>query len=230
MPKRFALGAAILCSGALLVLTGRLESKGPPVPNWSVSVSLRNLVGDGIVSDGSSCSVDQYCSGEQNVRAEILVNSEGNFVFDTNDAAAQDGGRRFVLNFGAANSILDSRYPFGSGTPFQVDTFIGTLGVNLNGSDPSLTTMAFNDVVDKRMRITWVNGKLQYNLRWDGSSGRGFVSFTCISSNGSTCSEWTASPASTAKAGLYSIPTKGKATEAYYGEYAMPFSMTLVRQ
>jgi hypothetical protein len=234
MQKRSVLKAIGLCFGAFFVATVGLQGK-PPVqaPDWPLNMDLQNDPADGVRSDGASLWCQQapmlgiqYCSGQQNVRAVIqATGSPGNLLLDTNNIDSVNGPRRLHLDFGAANSILDDRYPFGT-TTFAIDTYIATLGENLNSTDPSLMTMSVNDVVKKRMRITWVNGNRQYNLRWDGSSGRGFVDFTCWL--GSPCSVWKAEPA--LPAGLYSFPTKGKPTEAYYGEYAMPFLMTLVSQ
>jgi hypothetical protein len=64
-----------------------------------------------------------YIDGVDNVRAEIV----GNFVFDTNDNARLDLGRRLVLNFRGEGVVPPSPIP-PSGA-YAVDVFIGTIGV-----------------------------------------------------------------------------------------------------
>ena len=222
MQIRSVLGAVALLVCTLLAATAGLQSKGPPPSNWPVKVSLTNSAADGVVSDGLFCSnsADHYCSGDGNVRAEMLANTQGNFVFDTNDRSRTDGGRRLVLNLGT--EVL------------HVDAFIGTIGVTGTNADGNLRTMAVGDPpLSRRTRISWVEESVQFSLRWDGFSPDSYIAFTCQEDNGLVegreCKRWTASPLGD-DARLYSVPAKGGTTETFLGTYSMPFSMTLVRQ
>jgi hypothetical protein len=98
--------------------------------------------------------------------------------------------------------------------------------------------MQLDEQRPRRTRINWVQGNLQYILAWNGPENgpppihHDFVTFTCAT-YASVCTSWTVTPGTeggTGLAGLYSIPTKGNATETYLGSYTMPFSITLTKQ
>jgi hypothetical protein len=192
-----------------------------PTNDLRLSVQLRNDSGDGVLSDAQGLYVD----GITNVRAVLLDNTAGNFIFDTNDSSNLDGGRRLRLHFHGQPS------PFATASqPFDIDTFLGTLGVNGNGTDRSLRTMHINDVLPRRMRIGWAEGNVSYSLAWNGpENGHSFVNFTCVAPTDTqaACTTWVATP--NGSAGLYSVPTKGKFVETFYGTYTMPFQMTLTQ-
>ena len=185
-------------------------------------VSLSDLTADGVLSDNGT-----YTSGQQNVRAVLLANTNGNFVFDTNDQSGIDGGRRLVLDFRGQST------PFPSAVAFPVDAFIGTLPVDVNTPNPldNLQTMRAGDTLQRRARLAWVDGSKQYSLRWDGSdNGHTFLSVSCVSETTGVkpvCKEWTVTSAG--PVGLYSIPTKGRDIETAYPDVSMPFTMTLIR-
>jgi hypothetical protein len=211
MTQRNVLFAAAVCLAAVLAGPVTLQGAKPVANEVRLNVSFRDLASDGVKSDAST----PYQDGSDNVRAVLVGNDWGNFVFDTNDDAAVDGGRRLVLNF-----------PSG---PISVDVFIGTIGVTGNAStDGNVRTLVeTSGPLPRRLNMSWVAGNLLYSLRWNGINGASTSSFKCVASPSGTCVQWTASGGD---AGLYSIPTKGRATETYVGTFSMPFEMTLDRQ
>lgn len=204
---------------ALAVTVGlgpSLQAARPRLTELPLTMTLRDTVSDGLRSDGTP-----YQHASDNVRAVLVANDFGNFVFDTNDNAALDGLRRLTLDFHGAG-------PFPSA--ITVDTFVGTIGDSGNAAlDGNLRTMTVGSgTLSRRMNLSWVVGNLQYSLRWNGVAGATLVTFTCSVDDGAgACQQWTAESNA---AGLYSIPTKGKATETYLGTFAMPFAATLDRQ
>lgn len=178
-------------------------------------VSLNNNPGDRVRSDNGT-----YVSGQMNVRAVLVGNDAGNFVFDTNDNAGKDGGRRLVLDFTGQAGI-----PFPSNVPILIDTFWGTLSGG-TAQDGNLRTLALGNSLTRRGPISWSVGTTAYALRWHGQNGAGLLKFTCVGVDAlSICNEWAVSP--TGKAQLDSSPTKGAATQTIWGYYDMPFQMTL---
>ena len=222
MKRRAFLGGLTLTAGACLALSlPALAAKPPSFVEVPLIVSLSDLTGaDGVLSDNGI-----YTSGQQNVRAVLLANTNGNFVFDTNDQPGIDGGRRLVLDFRGQAT------PFPSAVAFPVDAFIGTLPVDFNTTNPldNLQTMRAGDVLQRRARLAWVDGSKQYSLRWDGpDNGHTFLSVRCEAESSGVkpvCVQWTVTPDGIA--GLYSIPTKGKEVDTLHGSVSMPFSMTL---
>jgi hypothetical protein len=229
---------ALLCASATGVLTA-----ARPASDTALVVTLSDL-------DPATHSVPQrvrgdgriYVHGQENVSALLLACCNGNFVFDTNDNASRDLGRRLWLDFNAQNGQPATGAlpgPFAASAAFAADVFIGTLPVNENAPD-SLTAMAAGSTRQRRMRINWDQDGTTYYLAWDGPENdqHDFVSFKCEADNGSAsspvCSNWTATPGTaggTGKAGLYSSATvKGKTVVKYYGAYTMPFSMALDRR
>lgn len=206
-----------LTTGVLLLLAASnygLDA-AKPAADVPLTMTLGDALSDGLRSDNRGF----YISGADNVKAVLLSNSNGNFIFDTNDAAALDGSRRLIIDFKGQVG------PFASRPAFPADVFLGTLATN---SDPTnnLRTMKVDDLLVRRTRVSWVEGRTQYILAWDGLVGHGYVNFYC--SSGTPCIEWKVTPGGTA--GLFSVPTKGSTTETPLGTYTMPFSMTLVKQ
>ena len=210
MTNRNVLVVAAVCLAAVLTGPVALQGAKPVVNEVRLNVSFRDLASDGVNSDGGS-----YQDGIANVRAVLVANDWGNFVFDTNDDAAVDGGRRLVLN--SPSGVISA------------DVFIGTIGVTGNAStDGNLRTLLeTSGPLPRKMNVSWVAGNLLYSLRWNGINGASISIFKCVASPSGTCIQWTASGGD---AGLYSIPTKGRATETYLGTFSMPFEMTLDHQ
>jgi hypothetical protein len=184
-----------------------------------VSVEFRGDPADGVRGDGGI-----YFNGVNNVRSELVGNAWGNFVFDTNDDASIDGNRRLVIDFRGQPTPSDVA------PSFAADVFFSTIGVTGDASvDGNVRMMKAADVLPRRTRIAWVTGNLQYSLGWNGpeNDGHGFLEFRCDRDDGTACEQWTVTPGG--DAGLYSVPTKGKATQTYYGTYVMPFSATLLK-
>lgn len=205
-----------LTTGVLLLLAASnygLDA-AKPAADVPLTVTLGDALSDGLRSDGGI-----YLNGTANVKAVLLSNSNGNFIFDTNDATGVDLGRRLKIDFKGQVG------PFASRPAFPADVFLGTLATN---SDPTnnLRTMSLGQTLARRTRVSWVEGSTQYSLAWNGTldgHSHGYVNFRC--DIGSPCTQWTVTPGGLA--GLYSIPTKGNSTETYIGTYSMPFSMTL---
>jgi hypothetical protein len=162
-----------------------------------------------------------YTNGSTNVRAVILEN--GNFVFDTNDAA-RDDHRRIAIDFHGQSGA-----PAPSDGAHYADAFLGTLGVTGTTADGNLATMTAGGAdLQRRTRIGWSEGSQQYSLRWDGLGGDGYFNFHCDA--GSPCTQWTVT--ATGPATLYLMPssTKGKpGAETPLGTFLMPFSILLTR-
>jgi len=178
-------------------------------------VSFRDGTADGVKSDG-----DVYRNGEQNVRAVLVANDNGNFVFDTNDISRIDGSRRLVLNFGGQS------LPNGLSQSLDIDTFLGTL---ITTTSDDLRAMVQDQEMFRRGPITWSAGSLVYAVRFSGQDGSGVLSFTCTAVDTSQhCSNWTVKP--TGKAVLDSTPAKGSSTRTIYGTYDMPFEMYLSKK
>ncbi|PWT81793.1 MAG: hypothetical protein C5B57_09810 [Blastocatellia bacterium] len=224
MKRRFLSGGVILGVCAALVGAAGVQGAKPGSTDLQLVVNFTNLSTDGVRSDGQTCSEGQYCGGQQNVRAVLLDNSAGNFIFDTNDNARIDGGRRLVLDFHTPST------PFTN--PLPVDVFIGTIVVDSSNPIPgdNLRTMTTGQTLQRRTRIGWVDGNTSYAVAWNGpeNDGHGFLNIHCDGNDGTSCIQWTVTPGGTA--GLYSSPTKGNVTETYYGSYTMPFSATLFKQ
>jgi len=200
-----------------------LAAKPPSYVSVPLIVTLRDIAAtDGILSDGGP-----YTDGQQNVRAVLVATINGNLVFDTNDSAPTDGGRRIFLDFHGQTT------PFPSDVPVPIDVFLGTISVS--GQEPSdnLQIMHAGQTLQRRARFAWVDGAVQYSVRWDGpENGHSFLNFHCDADDGAVnpthCTQWTVTPAGAA--GLYSIPSKGKEVDSFYGNVSMPFSMTLLRK
>jgi hypothetical protein len=166
-----------------------------------------------------------YFDGVDNVRAEIV----GNFVFDTNDNARLDSGRRLFLEF-HGQSVPSPIPPKGE---YAVDVFIGTIGVaGVAAEDGDLRAMTMGDTLYRRARFNWVAGSKTYSLRWDNVENDGLLEFHC--DLGNPCYEWTMRPTMTPDgpepAGLYVITSGKNPTETRVGSYNMPFSATLTAQ
>ena len=221
MNRRLLLTAATLVASASLGSVATVGAAKPTAVAVPLVVSLSDVAGNGVLSDNGG----EYTDREQNISAELLANTNGNFVFDTNDQPGVDGGRRLYLDFHGQAT------PFASTVAIPVDIFIGTLAVDLNAVDPSdnLQTMHADQTLQRRARMAWVSGNLQYSLRWDGpDNGHSFLNVHCDNDDGALkprCTDWTVTP--DGLAGLYSIPTKGKAVDTPYGSFDMPFTMTL---
>ena len=220
MKQRSLLGGLTLTAGACLALSLPALAARPPVyVEVPLNVSLSNGTSDGVLGDGL------YSNGTDNVRAVLLANSNGNFVFDTNDQPGPDGGRRLVLDFHGQAT------PFPSAVPLYVDAFIGTLPVENSPAPDNLQTMRMNDVLQRRARLAWVDGSQQYSLRWDGQNGHSVLSVRCTNDDGAarpSCTDWTIT--SEGSVALCSIPTKGKEVDTCYASVSMPFTMTLTRK
>ena len=74
-----------------------LQAARPRLTERPLTMTLRDTVSDGLRSDGTP-----YQHASDNVRAVLVANDFGNFVFDTNDNAALDGLRRLTLDFHGA--------------------------------------------------------------------------------------------------------------------------------
>lgn len=193
-----------------------VQAARPRLTELPLNMTLRDFGSDGLRSDGTS-----YQDGDQNVRAVLVANDWGNFVFDTNDDTSVVESRRLTLDFHGVG-------PFSS--PITVDAFVGTIGNTGNAvADGNLRTMTLESgPLSRRMNLSWVQGSTQYSLRWNGIAGATLVTFTCTDEDGAgVCKQWRAE---SSLAGLYSIPTKGRATETSHGTFAMPFEATLDRQ
>ena len=225
MNRGSLLACYALAVAATLIDGATVGAASKPVTYVSVPllVSLRDAAAtDGVLSDNGGF----YTDGQQNVKAVLVANINGNFVFDTNDQSNIDGGRRLVLDFHGQPNL-----PFAAPVPFPVDVFLGSLPVNSTDTD-NLQTMRAGETHQRRTRLAWVDGDQQYSLRWDGpENGHTFLSFHCDIDDGAVtphCTQWTVTPDGIA--GLYSVPTKGKTVDTYYGAYSMPFSMTLLKK
>ena len=216
MQNRMLCGAVAAMALASLAPMERLHAAKPSSPDVPVAMLMRDNLADGIRSDG----LGEYRHGLLNVRSVL----NGNFLFDTNDNSRLDLGRRLHLDFHGQSTPVFST--------LDVDVFIGSLGAAGNPSvDGDLRVMSLSQILLRRTRINWVDGNLQYHLRWDGpDNGHGFLAFTCTVHNGTVCTRWSVAPNGNGLAGLYSIATKGNATEIPHGTYSMPFEMTLDRQ
>jgi len=222
MNKRWLLACVTFAAAGLSGTATVKAVKPSPFVEVSVIVSFQNAPADGVKSDGGA-----YTDGQQNVRAVLLANSNGNFVFDTNDGNG-DGGRRLYLDFNGQTT------PFLSATPIPIDVFLGTLAIN--GGDPSdnLQFMHVGQTLQRRARWAWVEGAVQYSLRWDGPENdyHSFLNVLCDVDDGAVspthCTKWTVTPGGIA--GLYSFPAKGKEIDTYYGRVTMPFAMTLIKK
>jgi len=223
MKRRVFLSGLMSTAGACLALSVTAGAAKPPsYVSVPLIMSLRDLAGDGILSDGGS-----YTDGVLNVRAELVANVNGNLVFDTNDAVATDGGRRLFLDFHGQTSV------FPSSSAFPVDVFLGTIPVIGQEPADNLQIMSVGQTLQRRARFAWVDGALQYSVRWDGpENGHSFLNVLCNADDGSItaahCIHWTVKPDGVG--GLYSISTKGKQVETFYGNVSMPFEMTLLRK
>jgi hypothetical protein len=104
----------------------------------------------------------------------------------------------------------------------------------VSGDNPSdnLKFMHAGQSLQRRARFAWVDGSLQYSLRWDGPENlHTFLNFQCDVDNGAAspqCTQWTVTPQGLA--GLYSTPAKNQNGDTYYGSYSMPFAMTLFKK
>ena len=168
-----------------------------------------------------------YFDGADNVRAVLVDNVTGNFVFDTNDNARLDLHRRLVLDFHSQDRLPSSPIP--ASGPYAVDVFIGTIGVTgVAADDGDLRAMTAGETLYRRARFGWVAGSKTYSLRWDNveNNGDGLLSFHC--DLGDPCQQWTMTP--DGQAGLYAITSGKKPTETRVGSYNMPFSATLTAQ
>lgn len=216
MTSRIGAGMLAVATAGLMYATVPAVAAGKPgATDLPLIVTLRNQTGDGVQSDG-----DAYRSGDQNVRAVLVANDNGNFVFDTNDNSRIDGSRRLVLNFGS------QPVPNGLASSFSVDTFLGTL---ITSTSDDLRAMVLNQVMYRRGPIGWTDGSLGYAVRFSGLDGSGVLAFTCTAVDATHyCSNWTVAP--TGPAVLDSMPTKGSSTRTIYGTYNMPFEMYLSKK
>lgn len=225
MKARFVGGLLISAGAGLLFASTMLAAGKPGSSDVPLEVSIANSNGYGVYNDGGGW----YISGSQNVRAVLVNNTNGNFVFDTNDNSSIDGARRLHLVF---PTQVPTGSPFAPNSELDIDAYFGTLGLTGTSADGNLRTMAAGQTLLRKGPISWVQGSLQYALRFDG--GRvgtqqvGLLSFTCNSSDALGCSNWTLVPTGVAQ--LDSTPTKGASTRTVYGVINMPFLMTLTRQ
>jgi len=214
MAKRWLIGT--LTTSVLLWLAATGLQGAKPSGALPLDVDFGSATTNGLYGDGP------YFDGVHNVRAEIV----GNFVFDTNDNARLDLGRRLVLDF---HDQLPAPSPIPSHGPYSVDVFIGTIGVTgVPAADGDLRTMTEDQTLYRRARFGWVEGTKSYSLRWDNIENHndGLLKFHC--ELGTPCQEWTMTP--DGQAGLYVITSGKKPTETHVGSYNMPFSATLTAQ
>jgi hypothetical protein len=210
-------------AGATLLAAGK-----PGASDTALAVTVRDLPDDGVKSDGLP-----YVNGQANVRAVLVGNDNGNFVFDTNDNSRVDGGRRLRLNF-AGQSGQYQKVPFSTDVELDIDTFFGTLAGGL-ADDGDLRALKLNESLTRRGPISWTDGSRQYGLRWNGQTSAdgkftaGLLLFTCTADNGSSCTAWSVSPTSPI-AVLDSVPTKGSSSQTVYGYFSMPFEFQLTKR
>jgi len=145
MTKRWLIGTlttSVLLWLAATGLQGAKPSGALPLKvDFGIASGTNGLYGDGPYFD----------DGVENVRAVLVT---GNFVFDTNDNARLDLGRRLVLDF---HDQLPAPSPIPSHGPYSVDVFIGTIGVTgVPAADGDLRTMTANQTLYRRARIGWV--------------------------------------------------------------------------
>jgi hypothetical protein len=231
MTKRWLIGTLTLSGLLWLTATTGLQGAKPsgalplnvdfgsyrslPCTSCPGGATTTGLYGDGL-----------YIDGVDNVRAVLVT---GNFVFDTNDNARLDLGRRLFLDF-HGQSVPSPIPPSGA---YAVDVFIGTIGVTgVAADDGDLRAMTAEQTLYRRARIGWTEGTKSYSLRWDNPVNNvdGLLSFHC--DFGDPCQQWTMTPAPApapvdGQAGLYSISSGKKPTETYIGSYNMPFSAIL---
>ena len=159
MTKRWLIGT--LTTSVLLWLAATGLQGAKPSGALPLDVDFGSETSNGLYNDLDG----PYFDGVLNVRAEIV----GNFVFDTNDNARLDLGRRLVLDFHSldADAVPSGIPPNG---PYSVDVFIGTIGVTGDAADEGdLRAMIMGDTLYRRARIGWVAGTKSYSLRWDKS-------------------------------------------------------------
>jgi len=212
-----ALLSTVAASGLLWVAAGAGVDGAKPAPELPVVVDFGSDTSMGLYVDGGGA----YTNGQQNVRAVILDN--GNFVFDTNDSARTDGGRRIAIDF-HGQAIA----PAPAAGPHYADVFLGTLGLLDQPADDLKAMTAGGPDRLRRTRIGWSENGKEYSLRWDGLGDDGYFTFHC--EVGAPCTEWTVTPTGPASLYLMTPSSKGKpATETPIGQYTMPFSITLTR-
>src|SRR3954452_402848 len=168
--KRLATTLFVVATIGVGVQDLQVQAAGKPdSSDLLLVVTLRDAGTDGVQSDGGS-----YTSGQMNVRAVLVGNDAGNFVFDTNDNARKDGGRRLVLDFHGQTGT-----PFPANVPILIDTFFGTLSGG-SADDGNLRTLALGQSLTRRGPIGWSVGTTAYALRWHGQNGAGLLRFTCV--------------------------------------------------
>ena len=231
MTKRWLIGTLTLSGLLWLAATTGLQGAKPsgalplnvdfgsyrslPCTSCPGGATTTGLFGDG-----------PYFDGVDNVRAVLIDNDFGNFVFDTNDNARLDLNRRLVLHFHGQPGVPPGILADG---PYSVDVFIGTIGVTgVPAADGDLRAMSAGQTLYRRARFGWVEGTKSYSLRWDNIENHndGLLKFHC--ELGNPCQEWTMTP--DGQAGLYVITSGKKPTETHVGSYNMPFSATLTAQ
>lgn len=212
-----------MVAGTTLMAAGKPGSSDTPL-----TLTVRDLPDDGVKSDGGS-----YVNGQANVRAVLVANENGNFVFDTNDNTRVDGRRRLRLNFAGQEGQYNS-VPFSTSIELDIDTFLGTLAGGL-ADFGDLRALLAGQSLTRRGPVSWTDGSRQYALRWNGQTSAdgqftaGLLRFTCTADNTASCTAWTVAPTSPV-AVLDSVPTKGASTQTVYGYFNMPFELYLTRR
>jgi hypothetical protein len=137
---------ALLVSLALL----GVSLSAAPQKDIPLSVSYRDLPGDGVRSDGLTSftgAAAQYVHGPDD-NALVVIQSTGNYRFSTRLDARKPQRRRLCFDFGSQQA------PFTSAP--CVDALIGMHG------DGDIQSMAHGEILDKRARHSWSDGVYEY--------------------------------------------------------------------
>jgi hypothetical protein len=176
---------AVICSVAVYAANnpGTLATGQPIRSDFD---ELQTIRGDG---------KGTYVDGQSLVKNQLLDNNEGNFVLDTN-TGSKAPLRTVTLDFGNQLAGVSGPRPACgnySACVKAIDTMLITRSAFFDGKD-DLRSMTHSQTTPKRLLLTWYEGKVEYELLFDGQMGAAFVDFTCTGVTDGRCTSWMARP------------------------------------
>jgi len=224
---------------AALVYTIDVGAAPTALRDTSVNLWFGSAVGDGLRSDGLTSVANgvtaDYIDGIQNVLA--IMQSTGNFRFDTQNSTRTAASRAMCLDFGTQ---YPGPLPFGNGSSNQCVNVLQAMH-NYATGDVAIQNLRYGQAVQKLVRFTWMEAGYAYRLGYgsdmdlNGVIDSPPVRVSCIAPQdpAAACQTWLLTPSQapgTAAFFRFPLLKNGEGPAEFLGSYGMPFSQTFTRK